>query len=189
MADPAPTSDPRLAMLQELAEIGMELVRDLRDQTRIEPRPDAGLVYARIARAVRQTLALHARLEAEAKVETARHVRAQAAGKKSQVSHIVTDVIEADDEASDGETVDRLTHLYERLADADDCDFADKSVPEIVAQICHDLGVPFDPQRWEPAASPYLPREAAGGGPQAERSEEPAVEGASLTLRPHPVPS
>ena len=32
------------------------------------------------------------------------------------------------------------------------------------------------------ASSLYLPREAAGGGPEAERSEEPRVEGASLKL-------
>jgi hypothetical protein len=187
MIDPAPTSAQlRHAMLQELAEIGMELARDLRDQQKIEPRPDAGLVYARIARAVRQTLALQARLEAEAKVETVRTVRANADGKKAQVSHIITDLIEDDDDAGDAETVERLTSLYEHLADADDADFADKSIPEIVAQVCHDLGVPFDPERWDPPASAYLPRVAAGGGPPAE---EPGVEGASPRLRPHPSPS
>ena len=187
MTDPAPTSAQlRHAMLHELAEIGMELARDLRDQQKIEPRPDAGLVYARIARAVRQTLALQARLEAEAKVETVRAVRANAGGKKAQVSHIVTNIIEDDDEDSDAETVERLTRLYEHLADKDDCDFADKSVPEIVAQVCHDLGVPFDPQRWQNPPPPCLPREAAGGGPLAE---ERVVEGASPTLSPQPEPA
>jgi very-short-patch-repair endonuclease len=42
-----------------------------------------------------------------------------------------------------------------------------------------------------PSPSPYLPREAAGGGPSAERSEEPMVEGASHNrgLRDEPWPA
>jgi len=178
MIDSVSTSaQTRLALLQELAEIGMELARDLRDQVKIEPRPDAGLVYARIARAVRQTLALQARLEAEAKAETVRAVRAQAAGKKAQVSHILTNLIEDDDEDSDAETVARLTSLYEHLADKDDCDFADLTVPEIVAQICQTLGVPFDPDRWPidgPEPGPEAPR-TARDHPPAPPGDRPAT--------------
>lgn len=62
-------------MLRELAEIGMELTRDLRDQAlapayavpeqaRVAPA-EAALVYSRYARAVRMTLALEARLRAD----------------------------------------------------------------------------------------------------------------------------
>lgn len=80
-----------LAMLQELAEIGMQMARAVRDEalrgagadedapTSPPPSPfggaDLGLVYSRIARVVRQTLALETRVAAD--IEKARVERAR----------------------------------------------------------------------------------------------------------------
>jgi hypothetical protein len=133
-------------MLQELAEIGMVMARNLRDQAAADPQVDLALTFARIARAVRQTLALHAKLDADAKADLLRAARARVASRKVQVQHLVEAAIDAETEDADGALLGRL---YERLADADDCDFTDKSVPEIVAAICRDLGVPFDPDVWQ----------------------------------------
>jgi hypothetical protein len=63
--------EQRLRMLRELAEIGMRLARGVEQQAQdadAADRPsggDLGLVFSRIARAVRQTLALEAKLEGE----------------------------------------------------------------------------------------------------------------------------
>src|SRR4051794_30180318 len=81
----------QLAMLQELAEIGLQIARAVRDEALARAEPvdedaaprlspfgsgDLGLIYSRISRAVRQTLALESRI-AEG-LETARFERRRA---------------------------------------------------------------------------------------------------------------
>ncbi|HEV7385830.1 MAG TPA: hypothetical protein VGN89_13180 [Phenylobacterium sp.] len=151
----------RFRVLQELAEIGMELARDVQRQAREQAREqdresaaDLGLVFSRIARAVRQTVALEAKLDQDrqarrdkADAERAVEVRLRGIRRKTKVMEIVERVIETE---SDGERL--LDDLGERLEDADDRDFADRPIGELVARICRDLGVTPEWALWEDEA-------------------------------------
>jgi hypothetical protein len=165
----------QLAMLQELAEIGMQMARAVRDEALARtdataPVPpsrfgggDLGLVYARIARAVRQTLALETRVAdgiEKARVEQARSqvaaVRTALEERQHAVRDHVADAIEA--EAAERGTPDRdverlLDDLDERLDDGDyDEVLADAPIGDLVARICADLGVTPDWSLWDDQA-------------------------------------
>jgi hypothetical protein len=160
-----PSSDRperRLRILQELAEIGMELARALRTQAlaaKADPAAavDLGLSFSRIARAVRQTVALEARLEqdrqaaaAERAERQARDTREQADKHKARIRDLVERAIDA--EASGGAAEDLLGDLDERLEDADDlAGFADRPVAEIVQHICRELDIAPPPVLWDEA--------------------------------------
>ena len=149
----------RVEALQELIAIGMELAREARRQvmepTHAEtPAKDLDLVFQRIARAVRQTVALATRLDqdrqksqAERASKAAVETRVRGLMRKARVQEIVERVIEVE---SDGERL--LGRLDERLEDADDTDFADRPIGELVAAICRDLGVTPDWSLWEDEA-------------------------------------
>ena len=156
------TAQRHQRMLQELAEIGMELAREVRRQAmeasdKIPATADLGLVFTRIARAVRQTIALEARLEqaceaprpARPDTETRWRVRR----RKEEVGYIVGEAIRTLVEANPQrhELGESLDWLHERLEDDEDeaADFADRPMAELVARICRDLGVPFDLCRFE----------------------------------------
>jgi hypothetical protein len=165
-------TERQLAMLQELAEIGMQIARAVREEAlaRAEPADadapsrfgtgDLGLIYSRVARAVRQTLALEARVADDS--ETAKVQREQrrvaairwaAHERRQQVRGYVTQAIEA--EAAERNTpeseVERLLDdLDERLEDGDSGDaLADAPIGELVAGICADLGVTPDWSLWD----------------------------------------
>jgi hypothetical protein len=167
--EPAPDearTQRQLAMLQELAEIGMRLARGLESEAFApaeEPRPpsrfgggDLGLIFSRIARAVRQTLALEARLAGE--IETARveHVRAATDARRRQVRGYVVEAIEADavEHGKTGLDVEWLLgDLDERLDDGDyDAALEAAPIGDLVARICADLGVTPDWSLWEDEA-------------------------------------
>lgn len=166
-ADPsADRAERHLRALQELAEIGMDLARLLRREAvaRAEACPetwdsasgepaglDLGLKFSRIARAVRQTLALEARL-AEYGLERTRRLESErraersrlGAARKAAVRRVVEHTIDADANHNDVEGL--LDELDERLDDGrDDADYADRPVGELVACICRDLGVTPEP--------------------------------------------
>jgi hypothetical protein len=174
MSNPLPTTEPpsdlpqdaraqqRLEMLRELAEIGMTLARGVERQAQAPEAGDLGLVFARIARAVRQTLALEARLEGELQVrarkaafereqDAASAARAPVRERARIVRRAVKRAIEA--EADDDEAEQLIEDLDERLCDReDDEDFLDRPVGELVALICKDLGVTPDLSLWEDEA-------------------------------------
>jgi hypothetical protein len=178
-------TERQLRTLQELAEIGMDLARDVRRQA-LEPTADEaarsadlGLIFSRIARAVRQTLALEARL-AEDRGKLAERPalgvsdRWRSARRKRQVKGIVGDVIDAEAD-SDFEARRLYRERDERLEDGDEeADFADLPIGELVARICRDLDVDvdwslFEDEDWaieearaRPPGSPF-----ALGGPRA----------------------
>ena len=155
-SDPAAARTERhLALLAELAEIGMDLAREVRRQALdasddAPPAADLALTFSRIARAVRQTVALEARL---AEPRQPRHAeralsvsdRWRSARRKLQVGEIVGEIIESE-AAGEFDADDLLTNLQERLEDANDeeADFADRPIGELVARICADLGVTPD---------------------------------------------
>ena len=114
---------------------------------------DHGLRFARIARAVRQTLALEEKFETErrerretAEAERVDQIRQRGWKRKNQAGNIVERILDEGPEDDAERLSDRLN---ERLADADDGDFADRSLGEIVAAICRDLGVTIDWSLWE----------------------------------------
>jgi hypothetical protein len=144
-----------LALLSELRELGMDLVRVLHRQVMDGSAPaDADIRYCRIAKAIRQLVALEMRLAQAlddvasgrwAAEEAERELRALTAqARKDAAFDVLQDAIR---EAGDGEAFERLR---ERLADwyperSVERDFTDKSVAEIVISACKDLGLTPDP--------------------------------------------
>ena len=160
----------QMRMLQELAEIGMQLARavgrQIADRVPEDPgggdadlAPDLALVFSRISRAVRQTIALEARLDRQlhearaaedaAKAEHARiATRTLVRRRKHTVREAVQDAVDA--EACGPELEVLLADLDERLDDSDDnLDFAELPVGQLVARICRQLGVTPDPGLWQ----------------------------------------
>jgi uncharacterized protein YpuA (DUF1002 family) len=172
------------------------------------PPTEAAMAFARVARAVRLTALLQSRLVQDAMRLSATAAQADAdagAAKarsdpayrhKARVEAIVERVARAG--ADDEQEVDRLVaEAGERLDDEDVYgQVLDRPVGELVSLVCRDLGLDPDWTRlgeeaWAQAEaasgdprSPFFPtaptRSVAGGGPSAERSEEPMVEGTSL---------
>lgn len=159
-------AERRLVMLDRLAEIGMALAEGVRRQAQDaeaagEAPADLSLKFARIARAVRQTLALQARFEAEV-VQAAREVQAreqrqaaQAAEARRRQGHqrrmeageiverlFETEYADYDLEAFEGEVAEWLED------DRGDEAFAQAPIGELVFAICQDLKLDFDWAKW-----------------------------------------
>ncbi len=210
---PEERSARHLRMLRELAEIGMELAREVRrqalEQPPIDPSvsdpavpdpargralTDLGLVFSRIARSVRQTMALEASVEQDRVLRQIRNggghrpftmpappIVSDAVRRKDEVRDIVEQAIEA--EAAEGDVERLLADLHERLEDPDDfAGFANRPLADLVAQICRDLGVPFDPTAWEGEDSSLLPAGEGGAHPQGGRMRVKDLDG----VTPHP---
>jgi hypothetical protein len=167
----------RREIVAELAEIGLELARRLAAGVKaageaISPEEAAvhALAFSRIARAVRLTVALSAKLDAEDEAEPVEakpdpEAARLAALKKlvgttqadlevSRVQHrrqragdVIDRMIEASArERGDGWDRERLrADLTERLSDEDEFeDFSSLPFTELVLRICEDLGVTPD---------------------------------------------
>jgi hypothetical protein len=163
-------------MLRELAEIGMNAARAVGRQIAAEPvaaaepadeksgGADPGLVLTRLARCVRQTVALEAKLAADYRAWVAKSAAEWAAAKqaeraeqaearrrernKNKAERAVGEVIQHAARPVDHNDFRR--EVKEWLWDSDDdADFAGRSVGEIVARICDDLYIPFDVSIWE----------------------------------------
>jgi hypothetical protein len=172
-----------LRMLKELAEIGMKLARAVEQQAVPEEAPepekapepdqapeperarapgrigagDLALVFSRIARAVRQTLALHAKIygdrrareEGKAAEQAQRAATIQRARKerqKNKVKRIIEEAIDAEPrDPSDYENL--LADLDDALEDLD-ADFGDRPFGENVTRICRDLGITPNWTEW-----------------------------------------
>jgi CRISPR/Cas system CSM-associated protein Csm2 small subunit len=170
----------RFEVLGELTQIGMGLARDVGRQAAEPADPDAppvdlGLQFSRIARAVRQTVALEAKFDSErearqakAEADRAAETRLRGIRRKTRVGDIVERII---DEESDSERL--IETLSERLEDADDTDFADRPLGEIVAAICRDLGVTVDWTLWE--EQPWAAEALGAEGTDAPPPDLPAA--------------
>jgi hypothetical protein len=163
----------RLRMLELAAESALAMLQKIAADTvagDADPQDDGGMKYARVSKALRLTLALHARFEEDSlksdQEKAARAAARQAAQTRSQkhtVEHAVEQAIaaaaaspEIDDEDDEDDLgrerdYDELySDLYERLNDFEDySDFGRKSTGEIVEQICGLLHIPFDPALWQ----------------------------------------
>ena len=192
--DPAAARTERhLRLLQELAEIGMDLAREVGrralDQATEGPSAaDLALTFSRIARAVRQTVALEARLAEDRRKDHAERAtlgvsdRWRSARRKRQVRQIVGEIIETET-ATDFEADRLFEERDERLEDGDEeADFADRPIGELVARICRDLDITpdwslFEDADWaieearaRPPGSPFA---AAGSGPDEAAPDPP----------------
>jgi hypothetical protein len=189
-----------LRILTELADIGMELVGHVRRQVleeEVPPGVDPVLAFARLAKAVRQTLALEAKVAAGG-FNTPMSVARGAAksegawriwdGKsKAKVRKKVEEAIASDADAGDAE--DLLRDLNERPDDAEYGDeMSDRPIGMIVAMICGDLGVKIDlgcfsdaelgfdteamkSPDWKPAELPWdVPARVVSGGPDDDKA-------------------
>jgi hypothetical protein len=184
-------TERHLRGLAELGEIGLELARLVRRRAaeQAAANPDGavdeslGLVFARIARAVRQTFALEARLaedrrtaQAETAARAAAESRLRVERRKTKVRTAVERILDAEAHESDAENL--FYDLTERLeTDYDDADFTDRPIGELVARICRDLGVIPDWSLWEdqdwaieeiaarPRGSPYAADDPAADDP------------------------
>jgi len=161
--------------LELTAERGLEQLDDLRRQA-LEGtyQGDAALGYSRIAKAIRQTVMLHAKFEEDAgksdeqrkaEAAAARAAEAQRAAsaeagrrarQKRQVKRAVMLAADVESDAAEarGEQARDYAELYvdlhERLDDYDEySDFGRLPVGAVVANICRVLGIEFDPALWE----------------------------------------
>jgi hypothetical protein len=156
-------------VLKRLIEIGMELAETVRTQALApsagkESAPACGseaqagaappggseslLAFWRITRAVRQTVALEAKLTRDGEERAVAAARERHQQQKMKVKRAVKRVIKKADRGP-FKTADWLDDLRERLEDLDDTDLGDRPIGEIVARICRDLGVDFDRRLWE----------------------------------------
>ncbi|MDB5496265.1 MAG: hypothetical protein JWP28_296 [Phenylobacterium sp.] len=193
-------AERHLTTLQELAEIGMDLARDVRAKA-LDPAPaepacaDFGLMFSRIARAVRQTLALEARLaedrDARDRRTQAEHARRRGLQRKAVVRQVVEQAIGAEADGTDRE--DLLGDLHERFEYEDELRFADRPISEHVARICRDLGVTPDWSLWADEdwaleeANLLSPTrsERTEGGERGDAEPSPAAPDPAMT---HPPP-
>jgi len=155
----------QLSVLKELAEIGMEVARAVRNEALAPVEPDAppkppsrfggadlGMVLSRVSRAVRLSLALQSRIAED--IETGRVQREQrrvtalrwaAHERQTEIRDYVAEAIEA--EAAElkkpEHEVERLLDDLDERIEAGDYDDAMANAPtgDLVARICADLGV------------------------------------------------
>src|ERR1700712_1138519 len=158
-----------LRILAELADIGMELVQHVRLQALEEDAPsgpDPVLAFARLAKAVRQTVALEAKVAAggfDSVQPVARSAarsdpaaRARARPVKERGRRPVEEAIAF--EAEGDETEDLLRDLHERLDDpAFEDEFDGQPIGIIVASICAALGVQANLKAFSDAELGFTP--------------------------------
>jgi hypothetical protein len=186
-ADTPDRAAERFAMLRELADIGMEMARALQGEVRaraeaveVEPAEapqsvaELGLAFSRVSRAVRQTLALEARLEddrltRERAAEAAEDARSQSNSEMSERAarvraklmqllhpdrerdHRWDDDDDWDEDLSDGPDVERGEGFV-----------SDRPAADVVAGVCGDLGLEPDLSLW--ADEDGAAAAARGGG-------------------------
>jgi hypothetical protein len=168
----AQRAERRLALLEEMAELGMQLLRDLPKPASEAEAPRVADAFARISRAVRLTLALEEKTdrflaELAAGVASAAGEEAavvdddedynwrtgifweQQTRKRIGVEARISEAIDA--EIADEETAKSLyLELDERLSDREACGrLMDHPFREAIERLCRDLNFEPDWSRWE----------------------------------------
>jgi hypothetical protein len=194
----------RFAMLRELADIGMEMARALQSEVRAQAVEDAaeppqsvaelGLAFSRVSRAVRQTLALEARLEddrldreraakaaEDAQSQSNSELSDRAARVKARLMQLLHPDRERDHQWDDD--------WDEDLNDEPDAEpgegfVSDRPAADVVAGVCGDLGLEPDLSLWtgEDSVAASAARGASGALPATpeEQREVATIES------PHP---
>ena len=204
-ADARALIERQMAVLSRLTEIGMAVAEACGRRAVAEaagehsagaadPGPDAGLVFARVARAVRLTIALQQRLmkDLDALDKAQAHAeRMRTVGRRLHLRDLVGEaartLVEArrkaegrlagDEDAAEAEIELMTETAYERLTDAEDDDLDALSFDEAVASVCRDLGLaPDRAARLMATVEPPLGRHAPaapGLGQRPTRGQAP----------------
>lgn len=166
-AAPANPADTQAAMLAELAQLGMALARELQARAMAaettEEAAQAGSAFHKVARTVRQSLALsekltrdRARAMREAEVHTDTRQTADRARRRDYAKNIATRLIWTESEREDEDCADLEAEMLDHLEAASLTDqFLEGPFSATVARLCADLGL--DP----PVGAP---RRRPGGG-------------------------
>jgi len=197
MLDAEAMTARHVSILAELAEIGMAISRELKTQAleAEEPqvRAQAVLAFPKVARAVRQSLALEARVQRdlvrhqrEMTAAATRQAKERLTRRKAQVRFAVERAIEAacpDLEQLDDEAEARLEDLRERLDDdLLEPDFADMPFPEAVARLHRALGLD-PPDDLGPEADTSADPD---GGPDPDEAHDPPPAPPQAAPEPEP---
>ncbi|THD75128.1 MAG: hypothetical protein E7812_17820 [Phenylobacterium sp.] len=145
--------ETRMKMLGELAELGLVLARDLQQAALTAKELDEKVrladAFHRVGRGVRQSLALHARLERDAQ-RTEREddagrpspVEAKRVQRKAQLKSVVERLIWTEREKLDESPTTLRLRLAQMLAaEAETEDFLDLDAEAQVANLCRILGL------------------------------------------------
>ena len=169
-----PLVERQLQMLGRLAEVGLEIAVGLEAQAKggqAVVQGDIAMAYARVARAVRQTVMLQSRL-----IEDLRAHETGVAGRKAAAragaAGLIRDVIDRKG-ASDKERL--RAEAAERLRQEDFSDFLARPFAEAVTEIVRGLGLAPD---WLALAQDCWAAEAALSGKPGDGATEPDWAGA-----------
>lgn len=189
MSTPAEKRERQERILAELSELGLALARDLQARALaaedVATAGELGLAFQRVARSVRQTLALEAKLERdrqrderEDRAAAERALAAHAERRRAQVRIAVKRYVRYEHSGYDAENLlheldDRLDEdaLHDLFAGEDDVD-------DHIARLCLELGVAppgsEDAGAGSDAASAPAPEHPPPGEPQDAQADEPA---------------
>ena len=182
-ADPGdwsrPLAERQLAILGRIAEAGLEIVVALEAQAKggeVVVQGDLAMAFNRVARAVRHTLMLQARLVEALKDHEAGRASLKA-DLNARAARLVRGAIEDDGEArADAGRAERLAaEAAERLRAEDIGDLLTRPFGEAVAGICRDLGLSPD---WLALAEDCYAAEAEAGFKPGKAPEPDAYAGA-----------
>jgi hypothetical protein len=188
-------------MLTRLTEIGMNLAEAVEDEVLTAKadgaplgRGEAARSFPRIARAVRLTMMLQARLRkdhraletqrlADEAAALAKQTEARIDRRKHEVFKLLERAIDTQADKSCANTLwdDILERLCTEGEDADDYKFADLPTGELVAMICRDLDMAFD---W----SRFPDEDWAAEAADADAKYPPTAEAIARTRSPQPDP-
>ena len=144
-------ADRRLAILGELAELGLSLARDLHSAALaaedIAEKSKLAEAFHRTGRSVRQSLALHAKLgrddaraEREAHAETLRETDRRIRHRKAQVKAAVGRLIWIEHEAEEAEALELQLDAHLDEAELSD-EFLDDAIDTHIARTCGALNL------------------------------------------------
>jgi hypothetical protein len=157
-------------MLRELADIGMEMARALQSEVRARAEAEEeageapksvaelGLAFSRVSRAVRQTLALEARLEddrlareraAEAAEDAQSQSNSEMSERAAKVKAKLMQLLHPDRERDHRWDDDWFEDLNDDPDDERGEGFvSDRPAADVVAGVCGDLGIEPDLRLW-----------------------------------------
>jgi hypothetical protein len=178
----ADIAETRARMLGELAELGLVLARDLQQAALVAEHPQDKVrlaeAFARVGRGVRQSLALHARMEREA-MRDAGEAEAEAASlepvrrkrRKAEVRSAIETIIWREHERLDADPDILLEELDAYLDDEARTEgFLHSAAETLVARLCRTLGLPIPPAGDSAGAADTATRTAT---PSPEESRDP----------------
>jgi hypothetical protein len=171
-----PLVEQQLLRLGRLAEVGLEIAVALEAQAKggeAVVQGDVAMAYARVARAVRQTIMLQSKLiEALQEQEQGRAARKAAA--RAGAARLIRGVID-DERKGDTERAERLAaEAAERLREENFSNLLARPFADAVADICRDLGLSPD---WLALAQDCAAVQAALAGKPGGAAEDPDDEG------------